>query len=119
MGGKKARWEKDRARAEALARDHRVETLAGALCGRLALDRREHDAADLARLFTEVDMASADIDVDKAVAVAHLEKATPIAAGLVLRLLSEGRTTDAHRLVVLFAATKIGDGDYASLVPSA
>ncbi len=31
----------------------------------------------------------------------------------------EGRVTDAHRLVALFSATYIGDGDYASLIPSA
>jgi len=118
MGGKKAKWEKARARAEDLAQDHRVESLAGALCGRLALDRREADSVDLARLFTEVDMAG-DIDIDKTVLLAHLEETTVIAAGLILRLFNEGRVTDAHRLVVLFSATYIGDGDYASLIPSA
>lgn len=122
MRGKKTRWEGDRTRAERLALDCGVPTLAGALCGRLALDRREEDSVQLARLFTEVGLAAdaaCDIDVDATVLIAHREGATALAAGLVLRLLAEGRVTDASRLVALFKATNIGSGDYDSLVPSA
>ena len=122
MGGKKAKWEKDRTRAEALARDNNVPTLAGALVGSLARNRREANSLGLARLWTEVGFPFLDEDalnVDAAVLVAHQETTTAIAAGLVLRLLAEGHSTDAHRLVALFMTTHVGEGDYASLVPSA
>ena len=118
MGGKKGKWEKDRERAERLAQGQPVGVLAGSLCGRLTLDGRVDDACDLARLFSEVDMVTG-LEVDKGVGLAHAHSATVLGAALVLRLLGEGRATDAHRLVVLFTATKIGEGDYASLVPSA
>ena len=122
MGGKKTRWERDRTRAEALARDTNVPTLAGALCGRLAQEGREADSVGLAQLWTDVGFPFLDEDamgVDEAVRLAHQETTAAVAAALVLRLLAEGHATDAHRLVVLFASTRIGAGDYASLVPSA
>jgi len=120
---KKARWERDRARAEALAQGQSVPMLAGALCGRLALDGRRDDSVGLAQLFTDAGLvdaaADATIDVERGVDLAERETQTTLAAALVLRLLADGSTLDAHRLVALFSATNVGAGDYASLVPSA
>jgi hypothetical protein len=106
--------------ATALVQRYATATLAGALVGSLALDGRQEDAMQLARLFTEIHLGTGGSDVDTPVLLAILYDTGPLAGALVRRLSLDGRTKDAQRLAVLFTANNIGTaGDFGHILPRA
>ena len=75
-----------------LALDYDTAMLAGALVGRLGLDRRVDDANKLACLLTATNIGRGLSDLDTPeIALAHAFDATTLAAALVGRLSLDGR----------------------------
>ncbi len=101
--------------AAMLALEYDTAMLAGALVGRLALDRRVDDANQLACLLTATNIGRGLSDLDTPIALAHAFDATTLAAALVGRLSLDGRMNDANKLALLFAATNIGTPDSPAL----
>lgn len=96
-------------------------TLCGALVGRLTLDGRVADAVQLARLFTDTEIAALGVlDVVVAVDLAAASDSGALAGALARCLSNEGRAANARWLAALCAATGIGKtGDFGDLLPSA
>ena len=82
--------DKNKRAARELASLYSIGTLAGALIGRLTLDRRVDDATGLARLLTEQNMVD-QVDEDLAVRLAQDNRAAVLADALLGRLTNDGR----------------------------